>query len=128
MEYFAQKEEDLFKSLDSSKTGLTSDGASKKLAQFGYNEIKQKKKISPLAIFLEQFNNFLVYILIGATIVSFFLKEYSDAIVILLIVVLNAVLGFVQEFRAESSIEALKSLMKQKSRVLRDSRIINIEA
>jgi Ca2+-transporting ATPase len=107
--------------LDSNlSSGLTSEQVADKLQRFGYNQIEGKKGPSPLAIFLSQFEDFIIWVLIGAALVSGFLKEWVDAIAIIAIVILNAILGFVQEHRAEKSLAALKKLASPTSRVIRD--------
>src|SRR3989344_2616968 len=135
MSVHSEKEGDLFSNLQSSRKGLSSAEAKSFLEKYGKNEITQKKKISPWQIFFSQFNNFLVYILIIASVVSVIIgfiqndpDSYIDAGAIFVIVILNAILGFVQEYRAESSLEALKKLMTQKVTVLRDGRQNSIDS
>ena len=103
--------------------GLTSSEAQKGLEKYGPNEIMQKKKISPIKIFLAQFNDFMVWVLIGATIISGFMGDIADAVTISIIVVINAFLGFIQEFKTEKSLDALKSLAAPTCKVLRDGNI-----
>ncbi len=124
----ALEPEQLYKVLETGSKGLTKNEAEKRLGLYGYNEIKEKKAVSPIRIFFSQFNSFVVYILVAATIVSILIKEYIDAWVIAAILVVNAVLGFIQEYRAERSVEALKRLTAQKSRVMRDGKIVDIPA
>ncbi|MEM2918748.1 MAG: calcium-translocating P-type ATPase, PMCA-type [Candidatus Altiarchaeota archaeon] len=119
---------EVFSKLDSSENGLTEKEAKKRLENFGLNELKEAKKISPLEIFIGQFKSVVVWILIIATIISAFLGEYIDAIVILVIIILIAVLGFIQEYRAEKSIEALRKLASLKAIVLRDNQKREIDA
>ena len=126
--YFDQTKESAIKNLNSSKHGLTSLDAKKRLLKYGPNELKQEHKIHPFKIFLEQFNSPLVWILIFALIVSILLKEEIDAIVIAVIIILNAVLGFVQEFKAEKSIEALQKLSSLKAKVFRNKKEIKIDS
>ena len=102
--------------------GLASAEAEARLKKYGPNQLKEKKGTSPLIIFLEQFQNFIVWILIGAALVSGFLKEWVDALAIVAIVILNAILGFIQEYRAEKSLAALKKLSSPNSKVIRDGR------
>ncbi|OGX52365.1 MAG: hypothetical protein A2321_00455, partial [Omnitrophica WOR_2 bacterium RIFOXYB2_FULL_45_11] len=103
-----------------SSLGLASDEAQARLQKYGPNQLKEKKPISPLSIFLSQFQDFIVWILIAAALVSGFLKEWIDACAIIAIVILNAILGFVQEYRAEKSLAALKKLSSPASKVIRD--------
>ena len=90
--------------------GLSSREVEKRLEEFGLNELKHKKKKFPLMIFLSQFNDFMVWVLLGATIISGIMGDTADAITIIIIVIVNAILGFVQEYRTERSLEALKNL------------------
>ena len=94
--------------LGSAAAGLSAVEAAKRLAANGPNELKESKRISPLQIFLGQFKSLVIWILIVAGVVSGVLGEMVDAIAILAIVVINAVIGFYQEFKAEKSIAALK--------------------
>jgi len=104
-------------------SGLSTKEAEKRINNFGLNELKHHKKASPLRIFLSQFNDFIVWVLIAATVISGIIGDKADAITILIIVVINAILGFVQEFKTEKSLEALKELAAPTCKVLRDSSI-----
>jgi Ca2+-transporting ATPase len=107
--------------LDSSASrGLTDTDAAERLARFGSNQLREKKGRSPLGQFLDQFKNLIIWVLIGAATVSGFLGEWVDALAIIAIVILNAVMGFVQEYRAEKSLAALKKLSSPSSKVIRD--------
>jgi len=99
--------------------GLTTQEARSRLIKFGPNQLKEAKGPSPLSIFIEQFEDFIVWVLIGAAIVSGFLQEWGDAIAIITIVILNAILGFIQEYKAEKSLAALKKLSSPTSKVIR---------
>lgn len=103
--------------------GLTTKEAEKRIENFGLNELEHKSKASAIKIFLSQFNDFMVWVLIAATIVSGIIGDTADAITIFIIVIINAILGFVQEFRTEKSLEALKELAAPTCKVLRDSSI-----
>ena len=109
------------------KRGLTTKEAEKRQRTYGYNELSQKKKASPILIFLYQFNDFIVWVLIAATIISGLMGDTADAITILIIVVVNAIMGFVQEYRTEKSLEALKELAAPTCKVIRDGvlKVIN---
>ena len=102
--------------------GLSGKDASDRLKEYGLNQLKEKKALSPWSIFFEQFHDFIVWILIGAALVSGFLKEWIDAFAIIAIVIINAILGFIQEYRAEKSLAALKKLSAPNSKVIRDGR------
>lgn len=114
--------------LHSHEKGLTSHEAEQRLHKYGLNELKVEKTVHPLKIFLQQFNSPLVWILIFALGVSIFLKEFLDAGVIGLIIVVNAVLGFFQEYRAEKAIEALQKLASLKATVIRDGKEQKIDS
>src|SRR3990172_8469557 len=100
-------------------TGLAAEVARSRLGQHGPNELTAEEKASPLVLFFNQFKNILVVILIVATVLSAFVGEYVDAAIILVIVVFCAVLGFVQEYRAERALDALKSMLTPMITVLR---------
>lgn len=100
-------------------SGLSKEEAVSRLREFGPNQLKEKKPVSPLRIFFSQFRDFIVWILISAALVSGFLKEWVDAGAIIGIVILNAILGFIQEYRAEKAIASLKKLSSPSSRVIR---------
>jgi Ca2+-transporting ATPase len=102
--------------------GLASAEAKSRLSKFGRNELIQKQRISALAIFLGQFRDFIIWVLIAAALVSGLLREWIDALAIIAVVVLNAFLGFMQEYRAEKSLAALKKLSSPSSKVIREGR------
>ncbi|WP_245611595.1 cation-transporting P-type ATPase, partial [Methanolacinia paynteri] len=106
--------------LATSPGGLTADERRLRLAEYGPNEIKEEKKVSPLVVFLRQFRSILIGILIAAAVVSIFLNEIVDTIAILLIVILNAVVGFANEWQAEKAIDALKKMLGLRATILVD--------
>lgn len=108
--------------------GLSSNEAERRLNKYGLNHLEKKKKISSFKIFMEQFNDFIIWVLIGATIISGFMGERADAITILIIVIMNAILGFIQEFKTEKSLEALKELTAPTAKVMRDGKLQVINA
>ncbi|MBI4095988.1 MAG: calcium-translocating P-type ATPase, SERCA-type [DPANN group archaeon] len=126
--YWSSKPEAIFGELKSKASGLNQAAAEKRLEEFGPNKIERKKRITPLIIFLSQFKSILIAILIFATILSAYLGNMLDAAVIFLIIILNAVIGFFQEYRAEKAIEALEKFAAPKARVLRDGKITEIFA
>ena len=99
--------------------GLSEKEAADRLTRYGPNRLEEKKGISPLTILLAQFKDFIIWVLIGAAVVSGFLQEWVDAFAIVTIVILNAILGFIQEYRAEKSLAALKKLSSPASKVIR---------
>ena len=106
--------------------GLTSEEAAKLLEQFGKNEIISGHKIRPLEIFISQFKSFLILILFIAAILASLAGEKLDTIVIIVIIVLNSIFGFIQEYRAEKAIAALKHMVVTRVRVIRDGKEIEI--
>lgn len=108
--------------------GLTESDACSRLAAHGPNALPEPAPPSPLTLFLAQFASLIVWVLIGAAIVSGLLQEWIDAAAIIAIVVLNAVLGFTQEFRAERSLAALKKLAVTTARVIREGTLESIPA
>jgi Ca2+-transporting ATPase len=124
----SQSAEEVLAQLGSAATGLSAQEAAQRLAANGPNELKEGKRISPWQIFLGQFKSLIVWILIVAGIISGVLGETIDAIAILAIVVLNAVIGFYQEYSAEKSIAALKRMAAPQAKVWRDGAIKAVPA
>jgi len=120
MEWYQQDHQQALDALQSSETGLTSQEAQDRLAQCGPNKLADDEQISRLQILLHQFKSPLIYILLIAALVTLLLQEYIDSGVILAVVLLNAVIGYLQEFKAEESVRALKNLLVAKARVIRD--------
>lgn len=108
--------------------GLTEKEASARLKEEGENVLESGRKTNPASIFFRQFKDVMVMILLGATIISVLLGEISDAITIILIVLLNAILGFVQEYRTEHTLEALKSMTSPTAKCYRDGNLKEIDA
>jgi Ca2+-transporting ATPase len=137
------KTEETLRALQSSLKGLSSEEAELRLGKFGYNELRRRKKVSVLQIFLAQFRNIFVIMLVVAIGISVVIgwfeahaaaeprtvfETYVDAIAIGVIVVLNAIVGFVQELRSEKAMEAMEKLTAPKVRVLRNARDVVIPA
>ena len=116
--YSLSVEESLNKS-GSSTEGLNEDVIASKLEEFGKNELVAKKNAHPLVIFFKQFLDVMVLVLVVAAIISAFIGEASDTIVIIIILILNAVIGFIQEYRAEKAMEALRKMAAPVSFVIR---------
>ncbi|TCO67960.1 calcium-translocating P-type ATPase, SERCA-type [Caldanaerobacter subterraneus] len=108
--------------------GLTSQEAQKRLLKYGPNVLEEGGRVSPIQIFLNQFQDFMVMVLLAATLISALMGELADALTITVIVILNAILGFVQEYRTEKSLEALKKLAAPSAKVLRDGEEKEVEA
>jgi Ca2+-transporting ATPase len=120
--------DELIVNLNSSKQGLSHQNAKNRLKDYGYNEITKEKKAPHFMLFVDQFNDYLIVVLLVAAAISALLHEYVDAIAILAIVILNAIFGFIQEYKAEKSIEALKSMMTPVAKVKRDNMEETIDA
>ena len=118
----------VFSDLNSTPAGLAGSEADQRLAQYGPNELQASQGISPWAIFLEQFKNILILILLAATVASAFLGHAVEAIAITVIVLFAVVLGFVQEYRAERAIEALRKMAAPTANALRDGKEVALPA
>jgi Ca2+-transporting ATPase len=114
--------------LNSKHSGLTEDEAKKRLLRYGHNELKGKKKTPAILVFLKQFLSPLIYVLIAAVIISFIVQHYIDGVVILGVLLLNAIVGFMQEARAEEAMEALIQMAAPKAKVRRDGIVKQILA
>ncbi|MFB0543753.1 MAG: cation-translocating P-type ATPase [Candidatus Bathyarchaeia archaeon] len=123
LKYHALEAGEALRALQTSLGGLEEEEASRRLEVFGPNELREEKRVTPLGIFLNQFKSVLVIILLFSAFISaFLLEEYLDTYLILIIVIMNAILGFVQEYRAEKALEALKRMVSPTARVVRDGR------
>jgi Ca2+-transporting ATPase len=114
--------------LSSSLDGLTSREAERRLADKGRNEIGAGRRINPFVIAIRQFNGLIIWILIGAGIISGFMGGWLDSIAIFGIVILNAVIGFYQEYKADRSIDSLKRMTAPRARVRRDGKAASVPA
>lgn len=127
-EYYLLPEKEVLAELKASEKGLSSAEAAERLKIYGPNQIREVKHAHPFFIFIGQFKSPIVWILLAAMIISLVVKEYIDFYVIGAIVILNSILGFVQEYRAERAIEALKKLISLKATVLRDGQEVHIDS
>src|SRR5690606_29106107 len=112
----------------SEESGLSIEAVNERLAEHGWNELAETKKLSPVTRFRNQFKDFMVLVLMGATLISGLLGEYLDAVTILAIIVMNGILGFIQEFRAERSLRALKELSAPTAKALRGGEWADVPA
>ena len=121
--------EEIYEKLKTSANGLAQDEVDERLQRYGPNKLPEEKRASRLMIFLHQFASPLIYMLIVAGVVTALLQEYKDTFVIIAVIALNAIIGYMQEFKAEESIRALKKIMVPRARVVRDGqeRQINSE-
>ena len=121
------KIDEAMRELNAKMDGLSSEEVQKRLEEFGPNELKKEKGKSPVRLFLEQFTDILIIILLIATALSMAIGEVYDAIVIIAIVMACAVLGFTQEYKAEKALEALKKMTAPTATVLRDGKEMELE-
>jgi Ca2+-transporting ATPase len=139
--WHAKEIDEVTRDLNVVREGLTSEEAQERLKKYGYNELKEKKRRTALQMFLEGFKDIFIMLLLVATLFSVivgyyesletqkgFLEAYTDAITIGIIVLLVAIAGFIQEYRAEKALEALKKLTAPKARVMRDGKEMMIPA
>ena len=131
-EVYKEKIEDIYKRLDTSIEGLTSEEVNKRLIRYGENKLKEKKKKSNIVLFLEQFNDFMIILLIFASafsaLISYIQHEsYVDSIIIIVIVVINAILSFIQEKKADVAIEELNKMFVTNTNVIRDGKKKSID-
>ncbi len=106
--------------LKTSTDGLPSSELAPRLEQYGPNELEEKKKVPAWMLFLRQFKDFMILILAAAAILSGFMGDLTDTIIILIIILLNAIVGFVQEYRAEKAMDALKKMTVTQTQVIRE--------
>ncbi len=127
-ERYRQRPDELYSEFDSTDKGLTSEQVVKNIEKFGANKITEGKKKSGFVIFLEQFKDFLVIILIVAAIVSAFMGDHESTIVILVVITMNAILGTVQTIKAEKSLSNLRKLSSPSAKVLRNGEAVVIDS
>ncbi len=128
MKYYNTSKDKVLEEFHSNINGLTSLDASKRLRKYGYNELQRKKQKSTLKIFLEQIISPLEIVLIFATILSFIIGEYVDAIIMIIIILVDVIIGTVEEKKALKSSEMLMSMIEQEALVLRDGKEFLIDS
>lgn len=132
--WYTKELNQVFNELNTRQGGLTEDEASKRLEKYGANNLKEKKKESLFIKFIKQFNDFMIIVLIIAAIISAIVAktngsgDYIDSIIIIAIVIFNAIMGLIQEEKAEKSLEALKKMSAPNAKVRRNGKIREIEA
>ena len=129
--FYVQDEETVLSGLETSKKGLTTAEAKQRLADYGHNELDEDEKRSIFAKFMDQFKDLMIIILLVAAVLSVItegMEGLTDAIIILVVVVLNAAFGVYQEGQAEAAIEALKSMSSPLARVRRDGHVAEVDS
>lgn len=126
--FYSYNIEEVFQELSSNVRGLSQKEAESRQKDFGFNEIIQKEKNSPLYIFVKQFFSVLIFILIIAASIAWYYGKMIDVYVIFAVIFFNAVMGFVQEYKAEKAIQALKKIVVPTAKVYRNGEIIKIDA
>lgn len=128
LNWHSKTSDEVLQQLESSVTGLTTEEAKKRLAEHGPNTIIEKRRRSLLSILLGQFADFMIVVLLVAALISGFIGEPQDTIAILVIVLLNAIIGTVQEYRAERAVAALRKMSAPEAHVLRDAQAVTLSA
>lgn len=127
--WFSKSKEDIFNELNvNSLTGLTEDEAKARYVKYGPNKLKGKKKKGVLQLFVEQLRDWLIYVLLIAVVITIFMGEYVDAVIILLVIIINAILGVAQEVKAGKAIEALQKMSSPRALVRRDGEVKEIDS
>jgi Ca2+-transporting ATPase len=120
MSWHALNENEVLEKLKSTYSGITMEEAERRLEKYGFNELYKDESGSTFRLIIRQFSNYLVILLFLASAISFLAGKTFDSIVILLVIILNTFVGFIQEYRAEKALEAIKSLSSPESKILRD--------
>ena len=126
--WHASDPEHALDSLNSGREGISSDAAQRRLAEHGYNRLPEMTTRGPLLRFLYQFHNVLIYVLLVAAVVTAILGHWIDSGVILAVVLINTIIGFIQEGKAEDALRAIRKMLSAKSLVLRDGKRLTIAA
>ena len=128
MNWHQQKTDEVMQKLGSSAQGLSADEVRTRLLEHGPNELTETARKTVLMMFLDQFKDFMILVLIAAAAISGIIGDASDTIAIIVIVVLNAVIGFVQEYRAEKAMQLLMKMSAHSALVIRDGNPVTIPA
>lgn len=126
MQFYSVPEKEIFDQFGSGPEGLSKAKAAEKLAEFGPNALLEKKKKPAWLVFLGQFTDFMILILMGAAVLSGIVGDLTDTIIILVIILLNAILGFSQEYRAEKAMESLKKMAQTRSHIIREGNSLEV--
>jgi Ca2+-transporting ATPase len=120
--------DEIFSKLESAEDGLTEKQVSERLEKYGSNSIREKKQKSLFRLFLDQVNNPVIYLLLGAVIISFIFGDIPEAIAIIVVIILNTAIGFWMEYQARTSVDALKKLNRLKTKVVRGNKTTETDA
>jgi Ca2+-transporting ATPase len=126
MDWHHLPSDEVIKQTGSSPEGLNSETVASKLAEFGPNELLEKKKKPAWLLFVHQFKDFMILVLVAAAVIAGIVGDLTDTIIIMVIVLLNAVVGFVQEYRAEKAMEALKKIAALQAQVMRNGKPVTL--
>ncbi|MFP4647445.1 MAG: cation-translocating P-type ATPase, partial [Candidatus Acetothermia bacterium] len=124
--YYQQTKEDLFDSFETDEEGLSESKAKRRLEEHGKNELKAKLEVPLWLLFLSQFKELLTIVLIVGGLTSYFIGNIRDGTIIFIIVLVNAVIGFIHEYRASEIVDKLKNLISSPSKVIRDGELLEI--
>ena len=122
MNWYQLHIKEILQKLETSEEGLNDNEVSKRLQLYGLNKLVEEEKISRFKILFHQFTSPLIYILLAAAVVTALLKEYIDTSVIMAVVTLNAIIGYIQEYKAEQGVRALRKMLIPRARVLRNGK------
>ncbi len=126
MTWHSHTVEESLQALSTSREGLSTGEASRRLEEYGLNQLESPHKPSPLRIFLSKFKDYLIIVLIFAAFISYLAGETTNAYVVLAIIILVAFIGFIQEYRAERAMEALREMVAPEADVFRDGKLVSI--
>lgn len=128
MYYYKETGSAVLTSVETTEKGLSSQSARTRLDKFGPNELDTKTSINLVSLFISQFKSFIIYILLFAVVFSLLVHEYVDAVIIMIILVVNALIGFFQELSAQKSLESLKQLNTVTAKVFRDGQLLEVDS
>src|SRR6056297_1623873 len=128
-EEYRRPVDDVIESMDTDTSGLSSDEARRRHEEYGPNRLREQTTVSAWRVLLDQFTSPLVYVLVGALVVTIAIRSYSDAIVVTIVLIVNSTVGFFQEYRAETAVQSLMEMVSPKAAVRRggDERQIDAE-
>ncbi|AJS61143.1 ATPase [Paenibacillus sp. IHBB 10380] len=127
--WFSKSQEEVLQELQvNAATGLTTEEAKSRLERYGVNKLKGKPKKSMVSLFFAQMKDMLIYVLLGAAVITLLIGEFMDTIIIVAVVILNALIGVIQENKAEKAIEALQQMTTPKALVRRDGEVKEIQS